>query len=112
MSLVLQVADDFLADHDGQVAWYFEQAGEDVANRYLEAIERTVAQLCRTPAVGALCQFQHPRLNGMRFCRVRRPFQRHVIFYRHNETTLFVERVIHGARDLPRRLLEPPGTQS
>ena len=112
MSLVLQVADDFLADQDGQVAWYFEHAGEDVAIRYLEAIERTVAQLCRTPGLGAFCQFKHPRLIGMRFCRAGRPFQRHVIFYRHNETTLFAERVIHGARDLPRRLLEPPGTQS
>ena len=112
MSLVLQVAADFLADQDCQVVWYVEHAGEDVANRYLEAIQRTVAQLCRTPTLGAICQFKHPRLIGLRFCRMSRPYQKHVIFYRHNETTLFAERVIHGARDLPRRLLEPPGTQS
>jgi hypothetical protein len=31
-----------------------------------------------------------------------------LIFYRHDETTLYVERSIHGARDLPRRLTQPP----
>ena len=67
MSQDLQVADEFLADSDGQVAWYFEHAGEDVAKRYLEAIERTLSQLCRVPTLGALCQFRHPRLVGMRF---------------------------------------------
>ena len=112
MSLILRVADDFLLDQDGQVAWYLERASEDVARRYLEAIEQTVSQLCRNPGLGAPCQFKHPRLIGMRFCRASRPFQKHVVFYRYDATTVFVERVIHGARDFPRRLLEPPGTQS
>jgi hypothetical protein len=30
------------------------------------------------------------------------------IFYRHNSAELSAERLMHGARDLPRRLLEPP----
>jgi toxin ParE1/3/4 len=112
MSLVLRVADDFLADQDGQVAWYLERASVDVASRYLEAIKDTLSQLCQTPGVGARRQFKHPRLIGLRFHRVNRPFHTHVIFYRHDETIVFAERVIHGARDLPRRLLEPPGSQS
>jgi plasmid stabilization system protein ParE len=29
-----------------------------------------------------------------------------LIFYRFDEETLMAERVIHGARDLPRRLLQ------
>jgi hypothetical protein len=31
-----------------------------------------------------------------------------LIFYRYDGTTLCAERVVHGARDLPRRLTEPP----
>jgi plasmid stabilization system protein ParE len=31
-----------------------------------------------------------------------------LIFYRNNGDALSIERVMHGARDLPRRLLEPP----
>jgi len=33
---------------------------------------------------------------------------RHLIFYRFDRSTLYAERVIHGMRDLPRRLLQPP----
>jgi len=32
-----------------------------------------------------------------------------LIFYRHDGERLFAERLMHGARDLPRRLVEPPG---
>lgn len=28
-----------------------------------------------------------------------------------DETTLYAERAVHGARDLPRRLLQPPGSE-
>jgi hypothetical protein len=31
------------------------------------------------------------------------------LFYRHDSTGLFAERLMHGARDLPMRLIEPPG---
>ena len=44
----------------------------------------------------------------LRFCQIARPFQKHVIFYRYDDKSLFAERVMHGTRDLPRRLLEPP----
>jgi hypothetical protein len=32
-----------------------------------------------------------------------------LVFYRLTETELIAERLMHGARDLPRRLVEPPG---
>ena len=38
---------------------------------------------------------------GRRFCE-------HLIFYRCRETSVSIERVMHGARDLPQRLLEAP----
>jgi hypothetical protein len=31
-----------------------------------------------------------------------------LIFYRFDDQRLFAERIIHGSRDLPRRLLESP----
>lgn len=40
---------------------------------------------------------------------VEPPFQMHLVFYRADEAIISVERVIHGARDLPRRLRQPPG---
>jgi hypothetical protein len=39
--------------------------------------------------------------------QVEKPFQKILIFYRHDATELSAERLMHGARDLPRRLSEP-----
>ena len=39
---------------------------------------------------------------------VGRRFDAHLIFYRCSETSISIERVMHGARDLPQRLLEAP----
>jgi plasmid stabilization system protein ParE len=50
-------------------------------------------------------------LEGIRSYRVNPPFNKHLIFYRHNANKLFAERVLHGACDLPRRLLQSLGVQ-
>jgi hypothetical protein len=34
------------------------------------------------------------------------PFTLHLIFYRYDAVMLHAERVMHGARDLPQRLVE------
>ena len=39
------------------------------------------------------------------------PFDRHLIYYRISGEELVAFRVVSGARDLPRRLLDPPGTE-
>jgi plasmid stabilization system protein ParE len=39
----------------------------------------------------------------------QRRFGVHLIFYRADDEVLGIERILHRARDLPRRLLEPPG---
>jgi len=48
---------------------------------------------------------RHPELG-----RVRK-FRAEATFYRATETELFVERVMHGTRDLPRRLQEQAGSE-
>ncbi|PYJ71420.1 MAG: hypothetical protein DME76_02100 [Verrucomicrobia bacterium] len=47
-------------------------------------------------------------LRGVRSFQLESPFQKFLLFYRVTETTLQVWRVMHGARDLPRRLIESP----
>jgi plasmid stabilization system protein ParE len=42
---------------------------------------------------------------------VPRPFQKHVLFYEVMDGEVVMRRVLHGHRDLPRRLLEPPGAE-
>jgi plasmid stabilization system protein ParE len=47
----------------------------------------------------------------MRFFLVRRPFDRHLIFYRVCGHTLDIIAIIHGLRDLSRRRFAPPGAE-
>jgi toxin ParE1/3/4 len=112
MNLTLHRSDDFNRDFDLQYRWYLEQAGEAVAERYLQALLATLRLLATQPGLGREREFRHPSLRGMRSFRLASPFEVHLIFYRHDADRLLAERLMHGARDLPRRLVEPPGATS
>lgn len=108
MNLQLQQSSWFWADLNRQVDWYRDKAGEDVAEQFVDAVEDTLIRLARTPAIGRQRFLEWPELVGVRSFRVQQPFQRILIFYRFDATALFAERLIHGARDLPGRLLDHP----
>jgi plasmid stabilization system protein ParE len=104
-------SDDFLADVERQYEWYAREADWDVADRYLAAVEATCQLLGQHSQLGPRGGFQHPRLSEWRFFVVPRPFQKHVLFYEVMDGEAVMRRVLHGHRDLPRRLLEPPGAE-
>jgi toxin ParE1/3/4 len=110
MTLALHRSDDFNRDFDLQYRWYLEQAGEAVAERYLNAVVVTLRLLATQPDLGRRRKFRHPDLGGICSFRLASPFGAHLIFYRHSSAELSAERLMHGARDLPRRLIEPPGS--
>lgn len=109
--LGLHRSDYFNRDFDLQYRWYLEHAGEEIAERYLTALIESLQLLARQPTLGQPRRFGHPTLRELRCFRVAPPFDVHLIFYRHTESELFAERIMHGARDLPRRLVEPPGSE-
>lgn len=109
MSLAIFKSDDYEADLLQQVEWYAREAGEAVAIRFFEATDSTLIQLARHPGLGRLRQFRDPRLQGLHSFRVGPPFDNFVIFYRFDAQTLTVWRLMHGSRDLPLRLTQPPG---
>ncbi len=77
---------------------------------FFDAVDSTLLGSTRQPGLGKATRFRHPELHGLRSFRVHAPFDAHLIFYRTTEHMLSVERLMHGARDLPRRLREPPGS--
>jgi toxin ParE1/3/4 len=110
MKLALQRSKDFNRDFDLQYRWYLERAGEAVAERYLGAMLATLRLLAAQPDLGRRRKFRHPDLQGIRSFRLAAPFEAYLLFYRHNSAELSAERLMHGARDLPRRLVELPGS--
>lgn len=62
--------------------------------------------LARQPGVGHLGRYRHPRLAGLRVWAVAKPFGDWLIFYWERPEYVDLFRLMHGARDLPRRLVE------
>ena len=106
MKLLLYRAEVFNADFNQQYCWYLAAAGEDLAGCFVTAVENALQLLLTQPDMGQRRNFRHPALAGIRSLRVEPPFQKNLIFYRHTASELSVERLMHGARDLPRRLTE------
>jgi len=106
MKLTLQRADEFNADFDQQYRWYLEQAGDEVAEQFLQAVPVTLRLLAGQSDLGRRRKFRHPMLSNLYSFQVERPFNKILIFYRVTENTLQAWRLMHGARDLPRRLTE------
>src|SRR5437867_12001877 len=101
-------SDDFIADVERQFEWYAVNAGWEVAEQYLAAVQATCRLLGQHPQLGPRGRFSHPHLRDWRFFVVFRPFKRHVLFYEMRGDDVVMRRAMHGHRDLPRRLLEPP----
>jgi len=110
MSLTLEKSPPFRIDATDQFAWYYEKAGENVARRFVDAVDSTILQLAKHPDLGSIRKFKHPKLLGLRSFRVAPPFDKLLIFYRVMGNTLYVWRLMHGSRDFQRRLTEPPGS--
>lgn len=107
MSLEISISSRAEQDMTLQYRWYLENADLDVAERYLLAVHETIQTVAVKPDLGRPCHFTAPELAHIRSIQVRQPFDRHLLFY-WDGTTLRIERVMHGARDLSRRLLEEP----
>lgn len=108
MSLPVIIAQRAEQDMMLQYGWYAEQAHLEVAERYLMSVDRTIALISEQPDLGMIRHFQSGELQGIRSIQLQGAFGKHLIFYRATDV-LSVERIIHGARDLPRRLLDSLG---
>jgi toxin ParE1/3/4 len=107
MSLEISIALRAEQDMTLQYRWYLENADTDVAERYLQAVHETILGVAEWPTLGRRRQFRAPELANIRSIQVKKPFDCHLLFYMEGDT-LRIERVMHGARDLPQRLLEDP----
>ena len=108
MPLTLHQSDYFLADVEAQFRWYLAEAGPEVARRYRQAVQATLAKLIQIPDLGRVRFADELELAGMRSGTIIKPFNKQLLLYRVVGDALIAERTMHGARDLPRRLKEPP----
>jgi toxin ParE1/3/4 len=89
-----------------QWVWYAENADVEVADRFLDAAERTLTLLARQPESGAPCIFGRVELQGMRRVPLADGFEAILFFYFPLADGVDLVRVVHGSRDLERLLRE------
>jgi plasmid stabilization system protein ParE len=108
MALRVEKTAPFVADFELRFSWYAEEGGDDLAFRFQRTLDETLERLANRPDLGIVRRFRRPRLQGLRSFQVNTPFNAVLIFYRVDANVLHAIRLMHGARDLPRRLRESP----
>jgi toxin ParE1/3/4 len=81
------------------VAHYRREGTPATARRFVEAAQDTFAQLAQMPGLARSYQTDHPQLQHLHIWRVR-GFAAYLIFYHATDDTVFIVRVLHGARDI------------
>jgi toxin ParE1/3/4 len=79
--------------------YLIEQNAEEIAQRFLHAVEIAIQQLHSHPHIGSPRIFSNPALAGLRSWPVR-GFPAIRIYYLFAEEELRVIRVLHGKRDI------------
>ncbi len=83
-----------------QFRYYLVVRGQtDVANRFLEAVGRTIAKIMRTPKAGAPKHVSNKSLTNLRWWPVE-GFEDIGVYYLFEEAVVQVVRVLHGKRDI------------
>ena len=111
MNLRVVQTPESLADIALQADYYSRREDIALAERFTDAVKNTVKLLVAHPGIGKATDYANPKLAGVRLFLVQKPFDKHLIFYRVCGDTLDIVRIMHGLRDLPRRLLDPPGVE-
>ena len=84
-----------LVDHFVYLA---ENAGLEVAERFLERAESSFGDLAGQPLMGAPLTLKHADLAGLRKWRIK-DFDNHLIFYQPRSNGVSIARVLHAASD-------------
>ena len=71
----------------------------EVAQRFVEASDKTFRFLSENREVGQQCRFADPRLSGMRVWQIQ-GFRNHLVYFRPTDDGIEIIRLLHGARDM------------
>jgi toxin ParE1/3/4 len=82
-----------------QFVYLGEQAGVELAERYLAAVDETCRRLLHHPRSGVRYDSGIARLKGLRRVQVN-GFENYLVFYLPTNYGIDVVRVLHGARDI------------
>lgn len=86
-------------------AEYLAADSLDVGQRFLRQVNEGIEEICEAPELGAVREFNNPRIIGLR-ARPVKGFSNWRVYYLVADETVEIVRVLHGARDLERLFSE------
>jgi toxin ParE1/3/4 len=89
-----------------QMLYFEEQANEETALRYYDAVLVTCSLLAQKPLMGKAFETKGHGLQQLRRFPVRDPFGNYLNFYEPGPSGIDVVRVLHGSRDIEPVLAE------
>jgi len=75
-----------------------EEAGREIAERFLDAVDSTLETLASMPEIGSARALASPRLRGLRQWAVK-GFPNYLVFYVPTTTSVSIVRILHAGRD-------------
>ena len=92
-------------DIDEAIAYYLGEGGQDLALRFVDALEQATTPIGRQPGTGSPRYGHELNLPGLRSWPMSR-FE-HLLFYVDHEGHVDVWRVLHGRRDIAAWMNQP-----
>jgi len=78
--------------------YYFLEQSPNLAERFLECLDKTYEMLTQMPELGQLYRFRDTTMRDARIRKIKK-FSNYLIFYRIETDHIKILRVIHGATD-------------
>lgn len=95
-------------DVDDAIAHYQVEGGQDLALRFIDALQQSFQRIARHPGVGSPRYAYELGLEGLRAWKLRRfPM---LVFYREQPDHIDVWRVLQAQRDVPSWMRDPDTT--
>jgi addiction module RelE/StbE family toxin len=82
-----------------EITAYYEERNNRAADKFKNAVVKITEFLCQSPETGTLCRFDNPNYAGTRVRTLPRPFNDYLIFYRLQNTSLQILRLMYGSKD-------------
>ena len=89
----------YWCDLKGIIDYFDDVLAEDVALRFLDALDASVQFIMDFPDLGSPWESSRPRQSGIRY-RLVTGFQNYVILYRRDGDTVHLLRVLHGSQNI------------
>ena len=98
-NLRIRLSNSAKRDLDRRWKWLAQESSPATADRFLDAVDRTIELLRTLPGMGRVFRVQKSSVLVRRIA-VTSPFERWVVFYTVHPAELRIERVLHSAQDL------------